>query len=89
MSKQVIWTDKVLGDFIILANLNDFQARLMRDRCKDVTVIEMSHLYHCSESKIHKEIARIRKIYDVVQAEYPDRFPIRKKSAKELYMDTH
>ena len=89
MAHQVVWTENVLNDFIKLGNLNDFQAQLMRDRCNNVTITQMAIKYSRSESTIHREVARIKKIYDVTQKEHPDRLPIRKSSAKELYMDTH
>lgn len=89
MAHQVIWTEKTLNTFIKLGNLNDFQEQIMRTRCKNMTVIQQSMLLQCSESTIHKEIAKIKKIYDVVQSQHPDELPPRKKSSKELYMDTH
>lgn len=89
MSKQVIWTKNTLEFFLEHSMMNDFQKQIMIDRCQNMTVIQMSLKYHCSESTVHKEIAKIKKIYDVVQNEHPDILPPRKKSAKELYMDTH
>ena len=89
MAHQVIWTKKRLEFFLEHSGMNSFQKQIMRDRCESVTVIQMSLLYHCSESTIHKEIARIKRIYDEVQKQYPDELPPRKSSAKELYMDTH
>lgn len=87
--KQVIWTKYTLEFFLEHSGMNDFQKQIMIDRCANMTVIQMSIKYHCSESTVHKEIAKIKKIYDVVQKRYPDDLPKRKKSAKELYMDTH
>lgn len=89
MSKQVIWTKKTLDFFLEHSGMNDFQKQIMIDRCNNVTVIQMSIKYNRCESSIHKEIAKIKKIYDVTQAEYPDKLPPRRKSSKELYMDTH
>lgn len=89
MAHQVIWTKKTLECFLEYSGMNEFQKQIMIDRCKNVTVVQMSLKYHCSESTIHKEIAKIKKIYDIVQKQHPDELPIRKKSTKELYMDTH
>lgn len=89
MAHQVIWTKKTLEFFLEHSGMSSFQKQIMRDRCDSVTVLQMSFLYHCSESTIHKEIARIKRIYDEVQKQYPDELPPRKASAKELYMDTH
>lgn len=89
MAHQVIWTEKTLNTFIKLGNLNEFQEQIMRTRCKNMTVLQQSFLLQCSESTVHKEIAKIKKIYDVVQAQHPDELPQRKSSSKELYMDSH
>lgn len=89
MAHQVIWTEKTLNTFIKLGNLNDFQKRIMITRCQNMTVVNQSIMLNCSESTIHKEIAKIKKIYDEVQRQHPDELPARKQSAKELYMDTH
>ena len=89
MAHQVIWTKKTLDFFLEHSGMNDFQKQIMIDRCQNMTVIQMSLKYHCSDSTVHKEIAKIKKIYDVVQKEHPDELPPRKKSSKELYMDTH
>lgn len=90
MAHQVIWTSKVLSDFIAFGNLNELQSQIMIHRCKNITVIQMSQMFNVSESTIHREIAKIKKIYDAVQSEHPDKFPPRKKSAKdyaEKYVD--
>lgn len=89
MAHQVIWTKRTLDFFLSNSGMNEFQKRIMIDRCRNMTVTWMSMEYHCSESKIHKEIARIKKIYDEVQSQHPDELPKRKASSKELYMDTH
>lgn len=86
---QVIWTKHTLDFFLEHSGMNDFQKQIMIDRCANMTVIQMSCKYSCSESLIHKEIKKIKCIYDVVQKEHPNDLPPRKKSAKELYMDTH
>lgn len=89
MAHQVIWTKKTLDTFIKLGNLNEFQQQIMITRCNNKTVIEQSIMLNCSESKVHKEIARIKRIYDEVQKQHPDELPPRRSSTKELYMDTH
>lgn len=89
MSHQVIWTKKTLEFFLEHSGMNDFQKQIMIDRCNNVTVIQMSMKYNKSESAIHKEIAKIKRIYDEVQRQHPDDLPKRKSSAKELYMDNN
>lgn len=87
--KQVIWTKKVLEDFIELAMLTEEEAFIMRSRVKGVTVTQQAMELNKSESSVHRMINQLKKKYDAVQAEHPDRFPPRKFSAKETYMDTH
>lgn len=89
MSKQVVWTKKVLEDFIELAMLTEEEAFIMRSRVKGWTVTQQAMELNKSESSVHRTINLLKKKYDTVQAEHPDRFPIRKASAKETYMDTH
>lgn len=87
--KQVIWTKKVLEDFIELAMLTEEEAFIMRSRVKGMTVTQQAMELNKSESSVHRMINQLKKKYDAVQAEHPDRFPPRKFSAKETYMDTH
>lgn len=89
MSHQVIWTKQTLDFFLDHSGMNDLQKQIMITRCQNMTVVQQAQLLHCSESKIHKEIAKIKCIYDEVQRQHPDVLPVRKSSAKELYMDTH
>ena len=89
MAHQVIWTQKTLETFIKLGNLNEFQEQIMRTRCQNITVVAQAQLLKCSESTVHKEIAKIKVIYDTVQRQHPDELPPRRQSSKELYMDTH
>lgn len=89
MSHQVVWTAKTLERFETLGNLNEFQRQIMETRCKNMTVIQQAMLLGVSESTVHKEISRLKKLYDVVQSQHPDELPVRKTSSKELYMDTH
>lgn len=89
MSHEVIWTQKVLDNFIIKGNLNAEQEYIMRSRCENVPISAQAMHLHCSESTVHRQISKIKKIYDAVQAEHPDDFPARRSSAKETYMDTH
>lgn len=89
MAHQVIWTKQTLDFFLENSGMTDFQKQIMITRCQNKTVVEQSILLNCSESMIHKEIAKIKRIYDEVQRQHPDKLPVRKASSKELYMDTH
>lgn len=89
MSHQVKWSKQVLTDFCTLALLNEEEIYIMESRVKGTPVsIQADHLC-CSESTVHRMIAKLKKKYDVVQKEFPDKFPKRRKSAKETWMDNN
>lgn len=89
MSHQIPWTKKLMEDFIDEGMLTEDEAFLLRSRVKGWTVTQQAMELHKSESTIHKMIRKIKVKYDRVQQESPDKYPIRFKSAQELYMDTH
>ena len=89
MSKQVAWTKDLVGRFISDALLTEDEAFILVTRVKGWTVTKQAMELHCSEQRVHKLIALLKKKYDVVQAEKPDVYPVRRASAKETYMDTH
>lgn len=89
MSNQVKWSKQVLTDFCNLALLNEDEIYIMESRVKGTPVsLQADHLC-CSESTVHRMIAKLKKKYDVVQKEFPDKFPKRRKSAKETWMDNN
>ena len=88
MSKQVAWNAIVLGEFVKLGGLNDFETQLMYDRMRGMTRTEMSMSYNCSLSTIDRTIKKLKKIYDDVQP-HSDILKPRKFSAAETYMDEH
>lgn len=87
--KQVPWTKKLTEEFIDKASLNSDEAYIIRARVKGVPVSRMAMDLCRSESSIHRMIKVLKVKYDFVQAEYPEDFPKRKWSAKEVYMDKH
>lgn len=87
--KQVKWTEQILKNFEQRALLSDDECYIMESRVKGATVTEQALHLHKGVSTVHLMIKNLKEKYDRVQAEYPDEFPIRKKSAKEEYMDTH
>lgn len=89
MAKQVKWTKQVFQDFCDYALLNDDEIYIMESRIKGVPVsMQASHLC-CSESTVHRMIKTLKMKYDLVQSENPDKFPVRKKSEKETWMDNN
>jgi len=89
MSNEVVWTEKVLEEFIKKGNLNPEQEYIMRSRCHKTPVSQQATYLNCSESSVHRKIAEIKKVYDAVQKEYPEIFPVRKSSKQESWMDKH
>lgn len=87
MAHQVLWTDKLTEEFIKKGALSEEEAFIMRTRARGYTVSYQAMQLNCSEARVHKMIARLKKVYDAVQKEYPDEFPIRLTSKIEEFMD--
>lgn len=88
MSHQVVWTKLIVETFIEEAHLSKDEEFVMRTRAAGWTVSQQAMALNTSESSIHRIIRRLKHKYDIVQ-QYNVILPPRKKSAKELYMDTH
>jgi len=87
MAHQVKWTRDILDNLYKYAMLNENEQYIMESRIKGTPVSLQADRLCCSEATVHRMIAKIKKKYDTVQKEHPDLFPIRKKSAKETWMD--
>lgn len=85
----MIWTRRVYEFFCDAANLNKLDRDILAQRIAGMTIKEMTFFYGLSESAINKRIARMKRVYDEVQKEYPEELHPRKNSAAETYMDTH
>lgn len=88
MSKQVPWNTIIYDEFVKLGSLNEFEQRLLRDRMRGISRVEMSILYSVSVATVDRTVKRLKVKYDKVQP-YSDKLPPRKFSALETYMDTH
>ncbi len=91
MGKQVIWTAFTLKNFEEMAMLDEVERFILETRCKGrgMPISEQARRLNMSEATVNRYIKKIKEKYDAVQRENPDLYPIRKKSAKEEYMDTH
>ena len=87
MARQVIWTRRVYEFFCDAANLQKLDRDILAQRIAGMTVKEMQYFYGLSESAINKRIARMKRLYDEVQREYPGELKPRRMSAAETYMD--
>ncbi|MCQ2962205.1 MAG: hypothetical protein MJ235_07720 [archaeon] len=89
MAHQVHWTKKLLDDFIEEALLSDDEIFIMKSRIQGMPVSRQAMELNRSESSIHQMISKLKRKYDIVQQHNPDKFPKRKMSKEEQYMDTH
>ncbi len=67
MTKQVVWTKRVLEAFIDEGNLTDRQEYIIRTRAKGFTIPQQAEALNLSVDQINKDIATLKKIYDVTQ----------------------
>lgn len=88
MTKQILWTQVSLDEFIRLGALTEDEEKIIRSRVKGMTVTQQAREFGMSESSVARIIRRLKDKYDAVQP-YSDKLPPRRSSAKEDYMDTH
>lgn len=86
MTKQVLWTKQILEAFIEEANLTERQEFIVRTRAQGYTITEQALELHLSIDQVNKDIAALKKVYDVV-ARDSEILPPRKKNKIELYND--
>lgn len=89
MAQGVKWHKQLTEDFIELAMLADDEIYILKSRIKSTPVSVQADFLGYSESTVHRKIAKLKKKYDAIQKEYPDKFPIRKKSVKETWLDNN
>lgn len=86
---EIRWNKNIFDAFVREAMLNDYQIKLLESRIKGDTVKKQALKFHASESTIAREIKHLKQLYDVVQRQHPDEFPVRKNSKEETYMDNN
>ena len=84
MTRQVFWTKAVLESFIQEGNLNKRQEFIIRTRAQGYTISKQAEELHLSVDQVNKEIAELKKKYDIVQSKCPI-LPPRRKNKQELY----
>lgn len=89
MSKQVKWNKKIYDRFVEEAMLSEEEQNILKTRIENVPISVQSSMFGMSESSVHRCISRLKKKYDEVQKLHPNDFPVRKKSAKETWMDNN
>lgn len=85
---QVIWTKLIVETFIEEANLTKEEEIILRTRAQGWTVKRQAVELCMSESSVHRIIRKLKRKYDEAQ-KHNVILPPRRKSAKELYLDTH
>ncbi len=83
MTRQVLWTRTVLEAFISEGNLNRRQEYIIRTRVKGHSIAEQALHLHLSVDQVNKEIANLKKIYDMIQV-HSQVLPPRHKSRLDL-----
>lgn len=89
MTKQVHWNKQVFQKFIDEAMLNDLQIEIMKRRIKGDTRSKTCRELHLSMSTHDREIAKLKRMYDEVQKQFPDELPVRRVSKQEIFMDNN
>lgn len=89
MAHEVRWSSRVTEEFIKKGNLNDEQIFLLKTRISGMPISCQADQLGCSTRTVDRMIKELKLIYDHVQKEYPEIFPVRKVSKEEKYMDTH
>ena len=83
MTKQVIWTKKVVEEFIKEGNLNERQEYIVRTRAKGHTIAMQAEELHLSIDQVNKDIAELKIIYDATEIN-SEILPTRAKNKIEL-----
>jgi DNA-binding CsgD family transcriptional regulator len=83
MTKQIIWTKRVLEAFIDEGNLNKRQEFIIRTRAEGYSILRQAEELHLSVDQVNKEIAHLRRIYDATQV-YSNVLPPRCKNKADL-----
>ena len=83
MTREVFWTKAILEAFIEEGNLNERQEYIARARAKGFSIAKQAEELHLSIDQVNKDIAELKKIYDVTQLN-SNILPPRRKNKKEL-----
>lgn len=75
---DLVWTKKRLGAFIEAACLSEDEIEVLTDWANRHSPAWTAEHRSMSVSKVEKIRTKIRRHYDIVQAEYPEIFPPRK-----------
>lgn len=89
MKTKVNWNEELYQNFVKYAMLSKDYQNILRMRIMEFTMTEIADETGWSLSTVKRRVEKLLDKYDEVQAKYPDIFPPKRLSDKELYMDTH
>lgn len=81
------WTKSLLEEFSTEAMLSDREIKLMEMRIHGDSVIKQAQELYVSTSTVCRMLAIVRAKYDALHKEMPDKFPYRKPSRFEKYLE--
>lgn len=87
MTHQVPWTKTLLEDFIAEGLLTEDEENIMRTRIAGWSIVKQSMEFGMSTATISRIIKKVKKKYDYLHKQFPDRFPERKQSKFEQALD--
>lgn len=85
MKHQVNWFKELLEDFIEEGLLSDDEAKIMRMRTKNKSILEQAEALKTSPETINRMVVELKKKYDNLHDKFPDRFPERTRSKNEKF----
>ena len=87
MTHQVPWTKTLLEDFILEGLLTEDEENIMRTRIAGWSIVKQSMEFGMSTATISRIIKKVKKKYDYLHKQFPERFPERKQSKFEQALD--
>ena len=87
MTHQVPWTKTLLEDFITEGLLTEDEENIMRTRIAGWSIVKQSMEFGMSTATISRIIKKVKKKYDYLHKQFPERFPERKQSKFEQALD--
>ena len=80
MSREVIWTRQRFELLCEQGMLSDRDCRILEMHIRRFSALEIAMAENMDISRVNAVIKRLKRTYDVVQKEFPDRLDPRQKS---------
>lgn len=85
MKHQIPWNKTILEDFIEEGLLTDEEAHLMTLRTRNKSTVYQATALNVSTATVDRMVVELKKKYDQLHEQFPDRFPKRHRSQKERF----